>query len=380
MEIPSPFIQLRNMLDTTIFNVGKVDYKNTGSIFLGEANGLFDTINKNHPKIWEIYKNLKSLDWDELEFQFKQCNVEFKTRPASIVDRMIKTLGWQWEADTSAANSVISVMAPFLSSSEAQAAWTLITANEVVHAATYSEIVKYGFDDGNTIMSTVLAEKRSLERLTTITKVMGACKRVAYEYALGQRPNDQETYNHAYLMTVALLILERVQFMASFAITFAIGETQAFMQIVEAVKRICQDEFEVHVEMDKAVLLNEHQTERGKIARVQTLPMVRQMLTDATRQEHDWVDYMRMDEDPLTGLNGKYLKQWVNHCVGDVCEFLEIEGPSGLVIPKKNPLGYMATYMDLSKTQGSAQEQLLGAYKVNVMTRDDADKVYAIDF
>src|SRR3954469_9371729 len=118
MEVLSLSSNCDNMLDTTIFNAGKADYKNTGSIFLGEANGLFDTINKNHPKIWEIYKNLKSLDWDELEFQFKQCNVEFKTRPASIGDRMIKTLGWQWEADTSAANSVISVMAPFLSSSE----------------------------------------------------------------------------------------------------------------------------------------------------------------------------------------------------------------------------------------------------------------------
>ncbi|MFO5520899.1 hypothetical protein ACLBP3_30280, partial [Klebsiella pneumoniae] len=45
---------------------------------------------------------------------------------------------------------------------------------------------------------------------------------------------------------IALYFLERIQFMASFAVTFAIGRTGAFQQIAAAVKKIAQDEFEVN--------------------------------------------------------------------------------------------------------------------------------------
>jgi len=127
------------------------------------------------------------------------------------------------------------------------------------------------------------------------------------------------------------------------------------MQIVEAVKKICHDEYEIHVEMDKVVLRNEHLTERGKIARYTNITFVRKMIRGAIDLECAWVDYMRMDEDPLSGLNGKNLKAWVMHSASDVYNFLEIKPDSDLIIPKKNPLGYMTNYMDLSKSQGSPQ-------------------------
>ncbi|HXQ33581.1 MAG TPA: hypothetical protein VN843_06125, partial [Anaerolineales bacterium] len=147
-----------------------------------------------------------------------------------------------------------------------------------------------------------------------------------------------------------------------------------------AVKKICHDEYEIHVEMDKAVLRNEHLTERGRAARQQTLPLVRQMIRNALDLECTWVDYMGMDEDPLSGLNGKNLKSWVMHSGGDVYNFLELKPDKDLVIPKSNPLGYMTNYMNLSKSQPSPQEQLSAIYKVNVMTRNDQSKIYEIDF
>jgi len=68
------------------------------------------------------------------------------------------------------------------------------------------------------------------------------------------------------------------------------------------------------------------------------------------------------------------------HSASDVYNFLEIKPDSDLIIPKKNPLGYMTNYMDLSKSQGSPQEQLLASYKVNIMTRNDSGVIYDIDF
>jgi len=368
------------MLEKSIFNIGKSDYRGHPSLFLGQEAGLFDTVNKQFPKVWDNYKNMKSLDWDELEFDFKSCNTEFKSRPAGMTRRMISTLGWQWEGDSVASRTVLPIMAPFISAPELQAAWGRITDNEVLHAATYSEIVRYSFDNPHEVLTEVLKIKESLSRLKTVSDVMAKVYRVSHEYALGMRENNQDTYNHIYLFVVALLCLERIQFMGSFAITFAIGEVGAFMPIVKAVQRIAQDELEVHVDLNKIILANEHKTERGRIARKETLSQVRAMVRECLGAEQAWVDYQDLDHDPLVGLNGRLLREWNCLSAGDVYDSLELLPDSDLVIPKKNPIGFMTNWLDMSKTQAAVQEQQNAQYKVNVITRNDDGKIYAGDF
>jgi ribonucleoside-diphosphate reductase beta chain len=368
------------MLNQTIFNLGKTDYQGNPSLFLGQEPGLFDTVNRRFPKIWENYKTMKSLDWDELEFDFKNCNLEFKSRPESLSRRMITTLGWQWEADSVAARTVLPLMAPFISAPELQAAWGRITDNEVLHAATYSEIVRFSFDNPSEVLNEVLKIKESHYRMKVISDVMADVYKVSHEYALGLRKNDQDTYNHVYLFVVALLCLERIQFMGSFAITFAIGETGAFMPIVKAVQKIAQDEFEIHVDLSRLILANEHKTERGQLARKQTLQRVRAMVRECIDAEQAWIDYQDLDRDPLVGLNGRLLRDWNLLSGGDVYDTLELLPDSDLVIPKKNPIGFMANWLDISKTQSSPQEQQKGDYKVNVIQRNDEKVTYEIDF
>ncbi len=86
-------------LPTKIFNTEKTDYE-TPEIILGSDPGLFDTINKHYPALWKLYKTLKSQDWDENEFDYAPCNVQFKTCDKATYDMMVKTLAWQWEADS----------------------------------------------------------------------------------------------------------------------------------------------------------------------------------------------------------------------------------------------------------------------------------------
>lgn len=372
------------MLDKNIFNTEKTDYSGATrhSLFLGQEPGLFDTVNRVFPKIWDNYKNLKSLDWDELEFaaDFSTCNVEFKTRPKSITERMIRTLAWQWEADSVAARTLLPIMAPFISAPELQAAYGRITDNEVLHASTYSEIVRFSFDDPRTVLDEVLRVKEAMQRLSGVSAVMAEVYKCSHEYALGLRQNNQDTYNHIYLMVVAMLILERIQFMSSFAVTFAIGETGAFMPIAKSVQKICQDELEVHVALGKLVLANEHQTERGRIARQQTLPRVKELIKEVTQGELTWNAYLDLDSDPLAGLNGKMLNQWSLFSAGDVYDELEIVPDAEFKIPKSNPLPFMENWLDMSKTQAAPQEQQNGQYKVNVLQRTDEGKKYAVKF
>lgn len=365
-------------MDSKIFNESKTDY-GTPNIFLGEqSNGLFDTVNKQYPDLWRLYKTMKSLDWDENEFDYSSCNVQFKTCPKPIYNMMIKTLAWQWEADSIASRSIAPVVANFLTSSEAWAGWQRISDNETIHAATYSEIVRMSFDDPSEVISEILKVRESLQRLETVSKVFSDAYDYSHKYALGLIGNTQETYNAAFMFTVALLALERLQFMSSFAVTFAVCDTGLFQPIGKAVQKIAQDEFEVHSEWDKAVLKYELQTERGKIALTQCKDLIKQLLDEVVESELKWVTYLFSEGDELVGVSESLLKEWMLFCAKDVYSFLKIE--SSHKLPRSNPLKFMNHWLDISKTQPSPQEEDIAQYKMGTVRRDDEGTTFEVDF
>lgn len=365
-------------MELNVFNIHKDDY-NTPSLLMGEQPGLFDTINKKYPEVWKLYKAQKALDWDENEFDYSSCNNDFKSCSKSTYDMMIKTLAWQWEADSVACRSIAPVLAPFITSSELWAAWQRISDNEVVHAATYSEIVRSSFDNPRDILDEVLSVQESLERLTIVGKIFGEGYITSHKYALNIVEKNQETYNSVFKMIAALFVLERIQFMASFAITFAICDTGMFQPIGKAIQKIAQDELEIHVQLDKTVLLHEvTHTEFGKNAIKECGDEIRSMIDQVVNSEFEWIDYMFSEGRELVGLNPDVLKKWTLFCAKDVYNFFGMKSEHPL--PKVNPLKFMENWLDISKTQASAQEQDNAQYKVGIMRRDDAGTEFDIDF
>ena len=254
------------IIDSVIFNANKGDYGDT-RLFLGEPKGLLDTVNDPHPRLWEMWRSLRGLDWDTNEFDFSPCLLEFKTGDKWIAQAMIQNLGWQWEGDSIAANSIMAVGNHFVTNPALKVLWDQIVANENLHATTYSEIVRYSFDAPNQVLSEVLAIKEAMSRMETVSKVMGHSYRVGLRVSLGEIDrNSEEAYSAAFMFTVALFLLERVHFMGSFAVTGAIAQTGDYMPICKAVQRIAQDEAEIHVNVGKYVLQTEMATARGRAA------------------------------------------------------------------------------------------------------------------
>lgn len=367
------------MINNKIFNTDKTEHEyQTSSLILGTEPGLFDTIHKKHPKIWNLYKEMKSLDWSEDEFDYSQCNIDFKNCPTEVADMMIRTLAWQWEADSIASRSIISVLAPFITSSELWAAWQRVSDNEVVHAATYSEIVRMSFDDPKRVLGNILSVKESLSRLDAVGTIFGNTHTLAHRYALGDVMNDQELYNEVYLTIATLLMLERIQFMASFAITFTICGAGLFQPIGKAVQKIAQDELEVHSELDKEVLRVERKTERGKIAHLQMSDRIKHVFEEIVNSECIWVDYLFADGRSLVGANADLIKNWVLYNARSVADFMGID--TTIKMPRINPMPSMNNWLNMNKTQAAPQEQDLAAYKVGAVVHDDADANFDVDF
>lgn len=371
---------MNSALPEKIFNTRKDDYERP-EIILGKEPGLFDTINKSYPALWKLYKTLKGQDWDENEFDYAPCNVQFKSCDRNTYDMMVKTLAWQWEADSVAARSITGVLAPVCTSSEAWAGWVEITRNEIVHAATYSEIVRNSFDNPDDILREILAVQEAMSRLRVVSEVFDEALQVSYDYARGVRGNDQQTYNAIYLFIVAMLCMERIQFMASFAVTFGICEgTGLFQPIGKSIQKIAQDEFEVHVQYGKEVLRAMYKTTRGRAAFEQCEARIVAMIDEVDASEVAWTEYAFSEGRELTGVTRDMMIDWVHFSATDVARFFGLEERVHFPLVTANPLKYMEAWLDMSRIQASNQEEDTAQYKVGVMQRDDRDAVFEVDF
>ena len=366
-----------------VFNVNKTlqEYREKQPLFFGPNPGVFDTINKHYPSIWSLYKVMKAQDWSEDEFDYSQCNLDFKNCPKPMSDMMITTLAWQWEADSVASRNIAPVLAPFISDSRLWAAWQRLSDNEVVHAATYSEIVRMSFDDPEKVLADILAVKESISRLLEVKRVFDDMYNAAHEYALKGKLSEDEIqpyYDKLFLGVVALYLLERVQFMASFAITFTICGTNYFQSIGKAVQKIAQDELEVHVALDKEVIKIELQTARGQETYNRLKPQIVKIFKEIVDAELTWTDYLFSQGRELVGTNAAIVKNWVLFNAQDVNSFLELN--TDYKFPKVNPMPHLEDWINISKSQAAPQEQDGNQYKVGLLVRDDDSSSFDVDF
>lgn len=366
----------QNILPSNIFNANKNDYEKAVTFF-GESNGLLDTINKRYPKLWSLYKSLKKSDWDENEFDYSSCNVEFKTCDRSTYEIMLRQLAWQWETDSVAARSVMSVLSPVISSTEVWTGYCRITDNENVHALTYSEIVRLSFDNPDDVIKEVLSIKEAQHRLKTVATIMNKAYITNHKYALGQVVYSQEVYEDTFMFLVAMYALERLQFMASFAITFAICSAGAFQPIGMAVQKIAKDEYEYHAPFGAELLRIELATARGKLAFQNKRTEIINALNEIMQGELDWADYSFSEGRELTGSNSDKIKKWVGFCAYPVFYLFGLEKESKIELLTSNPLKYMEDWMNIDNNQGSPQETHGNNYKVGVVKKQTTNKTFA---
>lgn len=367
------------MISEDIFNAKKDDYENT-PLFLGSKPGLLDTINKQYPELWRLYFLMKSLDWDHNEFDYKSCIAEFQTCSKTEYEIMIKTLAWQWEADSIAANSIAPIVAPFVSSTELWALWSAISVNEILHGLTYSEIVAGSFNDGKAAMASVLGEVEALQRMKTVAHAMTNVKKMSANLTLGNIARDSnEARDAIMLFTVALLALERIQFMSSFAITFAFAEAGMFLPIGKAVQKICNDEYNVHVPTGKEILRIERSTKIGSASFERIKPLATALIDEVVTSELKWTEnHLFQGDRQLVGCTCEDIKNWVLFGANDVYNTLGIK--NNFKIVGKNPLGYITEWISINSQQVSPQEEKTGNYLLGGFKNNTDGKKYDLDF
>lgn len=374
MDITKIMENNKPLLNKNIFNTEKNDY-NTPSIFLGQEMGLFDSINKHYPKLFDLYKQMKSQDWSEDEFSFSSCNMEFQNCDPVTSDLMIKTLSWQWEADSIASRSVYALSAPFITSNELNALYLEIGKNEVLHALTYSEIVRYSFDiTADETIKKILSNQEAFRRLEVVSVIFNQVYEVGHKVALGIISRDsQEAYDAIFMFIVAMYCLERIQFMVSFAVTFTIANTGIFIPIGTAIQKICQDEL-LHAKAARTILDYELMTERGLMTFNRLKPLINKLIDDVVTSEMNWTTKsLFAGKGEAVGLNAEQLCKYLFHEAKEVYDFFALKPQIDIVFPESNPLWFLAEWIEIDKVQKSPQEEKTGAYLMGGVVHDDTD-------
>lgn len=359
-------------VSSRILNTEKNDYA-VASLFMGEPLGLMDSINVHYRQLYDLYKEMKSKDWDELEFRFatSTLNAEFKSDDKASRDIMMYTLTWQWEGDTAAARSIVPIIAPFVTNNELFYGWQRIADNEVVHALTYSEIVKYSFDDPDEALKEVLELKQAVSRVAIISEIFDKALVTGCKLNLGQIQKSQETYDDIFMFIVAIYCLEAIQFMSSFGITFSYGNANKYLAAVLAVQKIALDEHKIHQKWDRAVLDIELGTEHGLMAFSRNRNRILELIGAIVRSEMTWNSFTFSGGRSIPGVTEETMNKVVLYYAKGVYEFFrfnpkEIE----FELPTRHPLPFMEDWLDIGKTQTSPQEQKNGNYVLGMIDRD----------
>ncbi|GBU09237.1 ribonucleoside-diphosphate reductase subunit beta [Gammaproteobacteria bacterium] len=362
----------------SIFNQQNQAWK-TGHypLFLGEKLGLYDSINTPYPQLFDLYKLQKSMDWSEDEVNLEQSRMDLLHCSQNNYDVMLKNLAFQWELDSVASRAIAPLFAPFISNSELWLMFSKQSEIENLHALTYSEIIRQCLADPQAVFKEVMANNAVLARSETVIKAFDELSQAGANYTLNPSyfctDKGLNEIRHVLLKAlIALYCLEKIEFLSSFAATFALAEQNIFQGIAKLVQKIAQDE-QVHCMMDEAVLeilLKEpvwHECFNFYQAEIQI------MIAEIIEQELTWNRYLFSEGRSIVGLNQHLLDEWVFYNAQDVYLFLNLKNPHVLI--KNNPLIWMDNWLDLNKTQNANQEADNNNYSLNSVVNDIDDEI-----
>lgn len=373
-------------MTNTIFNTTKtVEEYGQRRLFGVGHMPLLDTVHTHFPKLNAIYDEMCALKWKETEIDFSQCLIDFEQAPKDMSEAMIKTLGWQWHNDSIAAQAPITIIAPFEPCTEIWTTEVEIQSNELTHSLTYSEIVRLSFKDPNKVLSDILSQQEIYERSGIIGSTLKEIQQFSTEYAYlksisAPLPSEEKVTRILILFYFIMLCLERVKFMASFAITFTICKAGYFLPIGSAVMKICQDELEVHSEFRKEVLKELISSPVGEQVFEQLKPELAMIIEEVIDEDMTWTkEYIfANDTKTLVGTNSDIVCQTVLFFAKDVVNTYKLK--TKYTFPKVHPMPHLIEYMDLSKTQMAPMEQDIVSYVTQVIDFNDDNTKFNYNF
>lgn len=356
-----------------VFNKDNQNWR-TGKypLFLGEPLGLLDTVNTAYSRLYDLYKLQKSIDWDENEVNLDQSRLDMDSCPKETRDIMLNNLAFQAELDGVAARGMAPLLAPFITNTEFWLGVSKISEVENLHAISYTTIIRNTVKNKEEFFELAVKNEELFDRATTVMSVLDELQIAGARYILDPEFTSRRELQKMLLKAyIAIYCLERLQFMSSFAATFAIGESGLMVGIAKIVAKIAQDE-QLHAAFDEEVIKILLSDTEWRSVYEEIKPSAQKIVDEVMSQELDWNKYLFSNGRKIVGLNEKLLGEQVKYNGQTVYAFLGLDNPYEVI--KEEPLSWMKQWLDISQFQFAAQEGDLIDYAMNVVNNDISDE------
>lgn len=366
-----------NILPTSIYNSGDELDVTHRSVFLPAPAGALNTIVISHPYLWKLYKRLRSLDWDSNEFDHTRSKGEFNTASEGDIYKIVMTIIWQWETDSTASRIITDIVCAFWPGTELAALAQRIAENESLHSHSYSEIVKQCFENYQEMIDKIKNEIEPMRRLANVANLFKKCLDVANRFRIGDPTLTEDEIRTAKLSFFGgMIIMERLQFTSSFGVTFTFGDRGSWNSIAKTVQKIAVDELSVHVRTWKYCFRNESRLPEYQNVLPEVMHSLRGVLNDVLGSELSYCDLIFKNGPSISHkskvpVTGTVLKEFVRFSAQNAMDFFGFELPFTRI--ETNPLPLVDKWIDINAVQTSPQEELTGNYLLGGFKKDLVD-------
>ena len=346
--------------------------KSKARLILGESFGIKDFINIYHPKLVKYYDDLKSQDWKEDELSFTSDRLDLISAPQTVKDLFKFNVAYQIEIDSLLSETYATLLAPFITDSQYSDMLSLIQNNECLHYKSYMFIIRKVFSEPDEIFDLILKTKEVQKRSVNTFNTLAELKKAGAEYTLGLRENNQELFNLVFKGIFCFYILERMNFLSSFATTFIIPEAfnGLMMNSSKQIQKIAQDEI-IHYKVGEYILKELINNDpRGKESFKQAEEELKTILEEAYQSELVWSDFILSEGREVVGLNSNLLKDYVTW------NYKSVKATLGWIDQKEVgdiPLNYMKQWLNIDMVQHANQESSNNNYLLNTVINDIDD-------
>lgn len=355
----------------TVFNQNNTGHiTKSYPIFFGEDLGMYDSVNVVNKKIESLKELQRSQAWYPTEVSMSQDRSDMKVVNKDTADLMVKTIMWQSMTDSIASRSIAALLSPHCTNSEADCMIMEWSRMECIHAESYLHIIKQTMPNPDEVLLEAYRDLKIRDRSETLIKVFDDIYNMHNDTPL------EEKKERMAIFLATLMFMEGVSFMASFAVTFAIAETNVFQGIAETVSMIAKDEIThslMSYELIKACIDDDGW---GDIFD-KVKPKIKEVYDSLVKSEESWTDYLFSEGRSVVGLSSNILKGCVYFYAKSCYDIMGIEVPFTPV--ENNPCTYMDSYIDRSLTQYASQEMQHGSYRQGSVA-DDLEEDLDLDF
>ncbi len=343
-------------------------------LFLGPNLSLSDGVDVTYKEIEDAIFLQRANFWHENSVDMSNDRIQFPTLPKTMQDISILNLAWQSNADSIAGRAPIAALIPFVSNPELEELLTYWQLFEQIHSRTYQHIIKTVFPDPAAVRNRVANLEQAMVRLDIITREFDKLVELGAEYTLGHIDANNKSHRKIVLKQIiktvgALYAMESVQFMTSFACTFALANQKVLTGTCDQVKKIAKDE-KLHISFGRIILnILSNEPDSAEIYK-ECLPFLKNVMDETIKAEYVWADYLFSEGRQIIGLNAVLTKEYIDYLA--TTAYADI----GLVYDKpttEHPINWIEGYLNPEKLQVAPQERDNTNYTIGSVKNDFGD-------